>query len=98
MIKVIDVDKLFDKYIESYVYSNIGKVKPEEIEDKIPQLYLEFGNQKLEELDGKTPNSYYRDFSGKELVECLKKHIEKGVSVSDFLCEAIIQNSKKENL
>ena len=97
MIKVIDVDKLFDKYIESYVYSNIGKVKPEEIEDKIPQLYLEFGNQKLEELDGKTPNSYYRDFSGKELVECLKKHIEKGVSVSDFLCEAIIQNSKNED-
>ena len=38
MIKVIDVDKLFDEYISDYVYKNIGKVKPEEIENKIPML------------------------------------------------------------
>lgn len=62
MIKVIDVDELFDKYISDYVYSNIGKVKPEEIENKIPQLYAEFGNAKLKELDGKTPNEYYKAF------------------------------------
>ena len=40
MVKIIDVDKLFDKYIEGYVYGNIGKVKPEEIENKIPVLYV----------------------------------------------------------
>ena len=38
MIKILDVDKLFDKYIEGYVYENIGKVKPEEIENEIPNL------------------------------------------------------------
>ena len=89
MIKILDVDKLFDKYIEGYVYENIGKVKPEEIENEIPNLYVAFGDEKLDELDGKTPNTYYRDFSTLELLTCLKAHIEKGVSVSDFLCEAI---------
>ena len=96
MIKVIDVDKLFDKYIEGYVYSNIGKVKPEEIENKIPELYLAFGDEKLDDLDGKTPNTYYKNFSGEELLSCLKEHLEKDVPVSDFLCEAITDNAQNE--
>ena len=97
MIKIIDVDQLFDKYIEGYVYSNIGKVKPDEIENKIPELYLKFGDEKLKELDGKTPNSYYKSFSIEQLIDCLKGHIEKGVSVSDFLCEAITGDVNNED-
>ena len=61
MVKVIDIDALFDEYIKEYVYSNIGKVKPEEIEDKIPQLYVQFGDTSLSQLDGKTPNTYIKD-------------------------------------
>ena len=94
MIKVIDVDKLFEKYISDYVYKNIGKVKPEEIENEIPNLYVKFGDQKLKELDDKTPQEYYRSFSAEQLIDCLKNHLEKGVEVSDFLCEAL---SVKEN-
>ena len=97
MVKLIDVDKLFDKYIEHFVYSNIGKVKPEEIENKIPELYVKFGNEKFKELDGKTPNTYYRDFSGQDLIACLKRHLTEGVSVSDFLCEAITDNPKNQS-
>lgn len=95
MIKLIDIDKLFDKYIEGYVYANIGKVKPDEIEDKIPVLYERFGNEELKELGGKTPNTFYRDFNATELLGCLKEHLRKNVPVSDFLCEAITsaQNS-----
>ena len=89
MIKIIDIDSLFDAYISDYVYKNIGKVKPEEIENKIPQLYLEFGGQSLAELDGKTPETYYKSFLVSNLLECLKGHLEQGVPVSDFLCEAI---------
>ena len=89
MIKIIDVDKLFDDYISDYVYKNIGKVKPEEIENKIPMLYEQFGNEKLKELDNKTPNEYYKNYDIKELLTCLKNHLEKRVEVSDFLCEAI---------
>ena len=84
MVKIIDVDELFDKYISNYVYKNIGKVKPEEIEDNIPKLYEKFGKEKLDELDGLTPETYYKKYSAKELLECLKSHIEKGVSCSYF--------------
>ncbi len=97
MIKLIDVDALFDKYISDYVYTNIGKVKPEEIENKIPQLYVEFGDTKLIDLDGKTPNKYYKTFNGEELLSCLRQHLEKGVAVSDFLCEAITGNPENES-
>ena len=97
MVKIIDIDRLFDKYIENYVYKNVGKVKPEEIENKIPVLYEEFGNVPSSDLGGKTPNEYYRQFSPEELIAALKEHIERGVSVSDFLVEAITaaENSVK---
>ena len=96
MVKIIDVDELFDKYISNYVYKNIGKVKPEEIEDNIPKLYEKFGKEKLDELDGLTPETYYKKYSAKELLECLKSHIEKGVSVPDFLCEALTEKKDSE--
>ena len=96
MIKVIDVDQLFDKYISDFVYKNIGKVKPEEIENQVAELYLKFGEEKLSELDGKTPMEYYCSFSGEELVDCLKKHLKEGVSVPDFLCEALTADKKNE--
>ena len=96
MVKVVDIDALFDKYIEGYVYANIGKIDPEQIEDKIPFLYVEFGDKELKELDGKTPNTYYKQFNGQELVECLKAHVDKKVAVSDFLCEALTGNMENE--
>ncbi len=96
MIKIIDIDELFDKYISDFVYQNIGKVKPEEIENQIPKLYEEFGDKALDELDGKTPNNYYLQFEITDLIECLKSHINQGISVSDFLCEAITKNKENE--
>ncbi len=98
MIKILDLDKLFDKYIESYVYSNIGKIKPEEIENNIPVLYVKFGNESLKELDGKTPNEYYKNFTAEELLNALKEHLEKNVPVSDFLCEALTLNPKNADV
>ena len=96
MVKVIDIDALFDEYISEYVYSNIGKVKPEEIEDKIPQLYVQFGDTSLAQLDGKTPNTYYCDYNCYELLGCLKEHLSTGVAISDFLCEAITKSQDSQ--
>lgn len=98
MIKIIDLDKLFDKYISDYVYKNIGKIKPEEIEDNMPKMYEKFGNSKLTELEGKTPNGYYKDFLTEELLEGLKEHIKKGIAVSDFLCEAILSKPDADSV
>lgn len=96
-MKIIDIDNLFDNYISDYVYKNIGKVKPEEIENKIPALYLEFGKTKLKELDGFSPEEYYLNASGSELLECLKGHLIEGVSVPDFLC-VVLSDLKNESL
>ena len=97
MIKIIDVDALFDKYISDFVYGNIGKIKPEEIENEIPTLYEKFGDETLKELDGKTPNTFYRQYGAEELLSCLKGHLAKGVAVSDFLCEAITASENYED-
>ena len=97
MIKVIDVDELFDKYISDFVYGNIGKIKPEEIENEIPKLYEKFGDAPLKELGGKTPNTFYKGCAGEELIGCLKEHLKTGVSVPDFLCEAITADDKNES-
>ncbi len=97
MIKILDMDGLFDKYISDFVYKNIGKLKPEEIEDNIPLLYEKFGDEKLVELDGKTPNTFYKQYNASELLECLKEHITSNVPVSDFLCETIQSKSENED-
>ena len=90
MVKIIDLDKLFDKYISGYVYKNVGKIKPEEIENEIPVMYEKFGDEPIAELGGKTPNAYYKDFSAAELVSALREHVRSGVPVSDFLVESVI--------
>ncbi len=95
MVKIIDIDELFNKYIEGYVYKNIGKVKPEEIENKIPELYKKFGDEKLKDLDGFSPNDYYAKEDVKTLLETLKKHLTDEIDVSDFLCEAITSKTNE---
>lgn len=97
MVKVLDLDEIFEKSIRDYVYKNVGKVKPEEIENNMPKLYEKFGDTKLKELDGKTPNTYYKQFKTDELLACLKLHIDSGVIVSDFLCEAIVLSEDASN-
>ncbi len=89
MIKVIDIDGLFSEYISDYVYANVGKINPEEIENQMPVLYAEFGKKPLKELDGKTPETYYKGYPASELIKVLANHLEEDVEVSDYLCEAI---------
>ncbi len=91
MLKVIDVDGLFSEFISDYVYKNVGKTSPEEIENRVSELYLEFGDRKLPALDGLSPNEYYKKATAKELVELLKRHLDNGVEVPDFLCEALTE-------
>ena len=98
MIKIIDIDQLFDKYIHDYVYQNVGKIKPEEIENNIPILYEKFGNESLKELNGLTPNIFYESYKTEELIALLRTHVEQGVAVSDFLCEAISKRKSKPGI
>ncbi|PWM71398.1 MAG: hypothetical protein DBX59_08850 [Bacillota bacterium] len=96
MIKYVDIDALFEKYMKERVMKNEEKLSYEEWENKIPELYEEFGRQSFAELDGKTPYSYYADATGAELVFALSEQIERGLSVSEYLCTAIVESDGAE--
>ena len=96
MSNVIDIDALFEKFIRDYMKKNAGKYTEEEWESKIPELYSEFGATAMPELDGKTPETYFEGVSGQDLVETFLSCLENGISVSDFLCEAIVSSSDTE--
>lgn len=93
---IIDVDALFEKFLRKFMKDNAGKYTEEQWEDKMPELYAQFGNSPLKELDGKSPAEYYSALSAEKLVELLEEHIYSNVSVSDFLCDAITANKNTE--
>ena len=86
---MIDVDKLFENYFRSYLIKNQGKFSEEQLENKVGEVYDEFGNSPLKELGGKSPRAYFSELSDCDLVALLKECVEKSVSVSDFLCEEL---------
>ncbi len=86
---MIDADGLFEVFFRKYLAKNAGKFTEEELENKVGEIYSEFGKTKLKELGDKTPDEYFRGFSTEELAEELKERVKKGSSVSDFLCEEI---------
>ncbi len=96
--KVIDIDSIFDQFITEYIQQNKGKFSEEEWENKICNLYEKFGHTKLSELDNLTPETYYNGLSGKQLCDLLEQHIEQSVSVSDFLCKALISSDCEKYL
>jgi hypothetical protein len=89
-VKVVDIDVVFDNFLVKYISENKGKFTEKEWEEKIPVLYLEFGSTPIDELGGIAPEKYYEGLSGSELALLLEEHVEQGVPVSDFLCEALI--------
>ncbi len=86
---MIDIDKLFENYFRKFIAENVGKYSEEELEDKVSELYEEFGETSLKELDGKSPKQYFEEMSAEELCNALKSNVIGGVAISDFLCDAI---------
>ena len=86
---MIDVDKLFEKYLRDYLAQNAGKFSEAELEDKVSELYESFGKTRSAELGGVTPEEYFSSKTPGELAQCLKECVVSGTAVSDFLCEAI---------
>jgi len=97
-VKIIDIDEIFDDFLTGYISTNRGKYTEKEWENKIHGLYEEFGKTELDELGGACPADYYKGLSGSELCEVLAAHIEQGVGVSDFLCEALTEAECADDL
>ncbi len=91
---MIDIDLLFEKYFKKFLAENLGKMTEEEIEDKVPDIYREFGNTANSELGGKSPTEYFKSKTTEQLVTELKDCVLGGIAVSDFLYDEI---SGREN-
>ena len=95
-MKLIDIDKLFEKYLRDLMTKNAGKYTEDQWEAKMPELYQKFGDAPLEELNGASPRAYFATLSGEELVQTLTAYVEKEVGVPDYLCDAITENAQTE--
>ena len=85
---MIDIDAAFERYFREYLGKNAGKFTEEELENKVAEIYEEFGNSPLKELGGKSPKGYFKDMATEELVDAIADSARSGC-VSDFLCEEI---------
>ena len=93
MIKPVDVNGLFQKYVRDYLVKNKGKIKPDEVEEKTAEIYRDFEKTNFSELDGKTPDTYYSD--EEDLIGLLKLYIEKNVEVDEYLVDEIRKRVEK---
>lgn len=85
----IDLDSLFELYFRKYLTENQGKFSEDQLEDKVGEIYRQFGNEPLKELGGKSPREYYSEKSDAELVGELETSVKNSLPVSDFLCEEL---------
>ena len=97
MIDLIDIDAIFEKQLRTYMQEHAGELNEAAWEEKIAELYEAFGHTSLPELNGASPETYYSGCSGAELAELLAAHVRSEVSVSDYLCEAIIRSEEAED-
>jgi hypothetical protein len=74
----IDIDALFDEYLNEFIEKNGDVLSATDIEKKIADLYVEFGKVPCEELGGLSPIEYLNSLQTKELLEIFKEGIEDG--------------------
>ncbi len=88
MKKLVDFDALFDEKLSEYMKQNAGKYSEKQWESIIPRLYKQFGDIMIPSVKS-TPKGYYAAMTDEELVDSLRRHVEEGVPVSDFLCREL---------
>lgn len=87
MKKIIDVDKLFEKYLRAQIAADKGKHTEEEWLEKLPQVYSEFESAPLKELDGLSLKEYYAD--EKDIVAVWLEYIVSGVPLNDYVIDRL---------
>ncbi len=95
----IDIDALFDEYLNSFIENNADNLSASEIEKKIESLYEEFASLPNGSLGGLTPLEYYGQMSAEELLGELEEGVLENGSVSDILCKTLEKrNDAKDGL
>ena len=92
MIKCINIDRAFERYMAEWIKENSEKYKDDMdvIEDMMPDVYLEFLKKPADFLDGVAPQDYFEQFDNADmLVNWLCDYIAQGVPVPDLLLERV---------
>ena len=91
-MKIVDFSQHFLQYVEHWMKSAAQNFStPDEMEDAIPGLYLQFLNEEADWLDGQRPGAYFQSFSPEALLEYLCEAEETGTGAPDLLTERIVQ-------
>lgn len=95
-MKIIDFDKLFEKFVKGYIAENRGKYSAEDWENHIGEIYDAFYVTEIAELGGKTPQNYFKGQAN--LIEALKQYVERDYPIVDELLDEIAATETDENL
>ena len=96
MRKIVDIDKLFEKYFKRIMLENKGKFSEDEWLEKLPSYYAEFEKTTFDELGGKTPATY---FDGDEdILATFLTYVESGVPISDRLFEGVAKGVEDKKI
>lgn len=93
---VIDLDGIFERFLRDIMKKEAGTRTEAEWEDRMAELYAQFGGAPLKELGGKSPEAYFADMSGEQLISALREYVAGELSVPDFLCDAVVNSPETE--
>lgn len=89
-MKLFDYSKRFSRVAEAWIKQNAGKYKVEELEARVPDLYMKWLNTPAAWLDGATPAAYFDQFDNATLlVEMLLAYCGRNIAVPDPLLDRI---------
>lgn len=89
-MKLFDFSKRFSRVAEAWIKQNAGKHKLEELEARLPDLYIKWLNTPASWLEGATPAGYFERFDDPEqLAKMLSGYCAANVAVPDPLLDRI---------
>ncbi len=97
-MKLIDVDGLFDEYLNDFIENNADSLTEKDLAEKMEGLLEEFNRIPISQLGDKTPIEYFKGFSSVELINLLEEYVRGGISVPQALCEEIVFSGDEDEL
>lgn len=90
-MKLWNFSKRFSRVAEAWMKQNAGKYKAEELEARLPDLYMRWLNTPAAWLDGDAPATYFNRFDDAEaLVAMVDEYCRANIAVPDPLFDRIV--------
>lgn len=93
----IDIDALFDNYLQDFIDKNSDKYTPEQIERMIETIYEDFGKKPNLSLAGLSPIQYFKQKKTQELISEFKESFQGDNQVCEFLCRELQKREDAED-